>query len=1034
MTDTIDTWYYGARQNLSTNSTQGCAMATRPISRRRNQLDFGKLEKRNLLANDLLPDIFAWESEDRGYLHDYVVEGDLLRFSTAFANKGEGHLEVFGGDPTGDGSQEVLQRIYDDEGGFRDRLAGEFTYHPAHGHIHFDGYAIYNLREIGPGGAVGDILATGGKISFCLIDITRYDADAGSSNYGSCGTTQGVSAGWSDVYGRGLADQWINISGIDDGDYYLEVITDPEDQLLESDETNNTTIITVTIEDGPGNNGDRLEPNNSFTQAYNMGVVSERREDGLSIHTDQDVDYYQFAAAEDGDFEIHVNFSHELGNLDAFVYDSNFDLVASADSLTDLEDLHFEAQPDAAYFLEIVGVDGATNGYDVEFFGPGDLVTSTIMSTDTPVDIPDGAGSNSAGPTVFSTLEGPDITLTDLNLIFEDLQHTWMADLSIALISPSGTRAHIIRSDYEGSGDGPLGSGDNFSSTILDDQAPTSIADGNAPYSGSFHVNYGDISNPFAAFSGESALGTWTVEITDWFSADTGTLHEWGLMFTGIDNNPGDSLEQNDAFPQATDLGTIGVFNQTGLSIHKTSDVDFFRFNAQDSTHVQIDLTFAHSDGNLDFIVYDTNQQEMGRSDTINDDESMRVAVEAGELYFIQVLGTDGGTNTYDLSIDVPRLVAESGTIGAVDANWQWVPFSNQFDNPVILVSAPTLNAKTALTVDINEPTSDGFFVRLNSWEAEGPGAPENLNFYVVEAGTHTLRDGTVIVAGRNQISNGKFQNLDFGTTFETTPVVFGQIENSDDAVTMRLNSVDNTGASWKSQLRESDDPILNVSHTAHWLAVEPGTGSTEYGDFEAGVVALNSDLRKVGFSGSYGAGPHAIFSIQSFNESDSVGVRLFSTEPTHLKVFLQEERSADIETVHAAESVGYFVFGNGEFYAAEPQNRSLVAKTGGDEARMTGSEIELRSKIDDVGNKVVAFLPAKLGVEQTRRLGNVLNAEKAPKYDLALAGSIEQVQADTVRDRVFKSSDVNFESADEVVIEDAGHAFKGFRKLATVR
>ena len=168
------------------------------------KLQFDRLEPRNLLANDVLPDVFAWESEDRGYLHDYIVEGDLLRFTTAFANQGEGHLEVFGGEVTENGNQEVFQRIYNDEGGYRDRLAGEFTYHEGHGHIHFDGYAIYNLREIGPAGEVGDIIATGGKISFCLIDITRFDPDAGSSNYGGCGTTQGVSAGWSDVYGLSL--------------------------------------------------------------------------------------------------------------------------------------------------------------------------------------------------------------------------------------------------------------------------------------------------------------------------------------------------------------------------------------------------------------------------------------------------------------------------------------------------------------------------------------------------------------------------------------------------------------------------------------------------------------------------------------------------------------------------------------------------------------------------------------------------------------------------------------------------------------
>ena len=350
-----------------------------------------------MLANDVLPDVFAWASEDRGYLHDYVVEGDLLRFSTAFANGGEGNLEVYGGEVLENGNQAVYQRIYDDEGGSRSVLAGEYVYHPNHGHIHFDGYAICNLRAIGPEGAVGEIVATGGKISFCLIDITRYRDDAGSSGYGSCGTTQGVTAGWSDVYSRSLSDQWINIQGIDDGDYYLEVITDPDNHLIESDETNNTTIITVTITDGPGNQGDRLEPNNSFATATNFGMFSERFEAGLSIHTDADVDYFQFNPVEEGEFEIHAGFSHELGNIDAFIYDSSFNLVTSGESTDDLEDLHFDVEANETYYLKILGVDGASNAYDLDFHGPGDIITETVHSDDVLVSIPDSPGSSTPG-------------------------------------------------------------------------------------------------------------------------------------------------------------------------------------------------------------------------------------------------------------------------------------------------------------------------------------------------------------------------------------------------------------------------------------------------------------------------------------------------------------------------------------------------------------------------------------------------------------------------------------------------------------
>ena len=50
------------------------------------------LEDRRMLAQ-LLPDMFAWANPGRGYLHDAHVEGNLLRFTTALANQGEGDLE-----------------------------------------------------------------------------------------------------------------------------------------------------------------------------------------------------------------------------------------------------------------------------------------------------------------------------------------------------------------------------------------------------------------------------------------------------------------------------------------------------------------------------------------------------------------------------------------------------------------------------------------------------------------------------------------------------------------------------------------------------------------------------------------------------------------------------------------------------------------------------------------------------------------------------------------------------------------------------
>ena len=264
-------------------------------SSRRPSLNLEPLEARRVLAQ-VLPDLFAWEGPSENYLHDYRIEGDLLRFSTALANQGDGHLEIRGGAALPNGNQEVYQRIFHDDGTHEDVLAGEFTYHPGHGHIHFDGYAIYNLREQLSDGSVGDIVATGGKVSFCLIDIRILESGSGApSQYNGCGATvQGISAGWSDVYGSGLSDQWINIATVPNGNYYIEVVVDPDDQLIESDETNNVTLVPATINRGGNSLGDIYEPNNTLPNATDLGVVAYIDTPGLSIHTDSDVDYFQF--------------------------------------------------------------------------------------------------------------------------------------------------------------------------------------------------------------------------------------------------------------------------------------------------------------------------------------------------------------------------------------------------------------------------------------------------------------------------------------------------------------------------------------------------------------------------------------------------------------------------------------------------------------------------------------------------------------------------------------------------------------------
>jgi subtilisin-like proprotein convertase family protein len=142
-----------------------------------------------------------------------------------------------------------------------------------------------------------------------------------------------------------------------------------------------------------------------------------------------------------------------------------------------------------------------------------DQDTVTLASPNVPVAIPDLRTVTST--LLVSGLTGP---ITDVNVTLT-LTHTFDADLDVFLISPSGTRIELF-TDVGGSGD-------NFTNTTLDDEAPVSITAGSPPFTGRFRPE-----GRLADLIGQEPNGTWTLEITDDAGIDVGTLHGWSLTIS----------------------------------------------------------------------------------------------------------------------------------------------------------------------------------------------------------------------------------------------------------------------------------------------------------------------------------------------------------------------------------------------------------------------------------------------------------------------------------------------------------------------
>ena len=112
-----------------------------------------------------------------------------------------------------------------------------------------------------------------------------------------------------------------------------------------------------------------------------------------------------------------------------------------------------------------------------------------------------------------------------------------------------------------------------------------------------------------------------------------------------------DRFETNDSLATATDFGVINGKSEMGLTIHSSSDHDFFSFVARKRGTFQIATQFAHADGDLDLTVYDASGNVLASSTTSNDDESVSLSLSGRQRYYVEVHSPAGDTNSYDFSI-----------------------------------------------------------------------------------------------------------------------------------------------------------------------------------------------------------------------------------------------------------------------------------------------------------------------------------------------------------------------------------------------
>jgi hypothetical protein len=173
-----------------------------------------------------------------------------LRFNTTSWNNGTGPFQLEAGPvDTGNGKQQVFQRVFNTDGTSALFFAGWFEWHNGHNHFHFDDYALYTLQPVNAPGASA---RTGAKTTFCVMDTTKINGSLlgapTNAGYSTCGNQiQGMSVGWGDTYGSHLAGQELDFTDNPNGIYQVRIEVDPKKVMIESNKNDNVSCALISV-------------------------------------------------------------------------------------------------------------------------------------------------------------------------------------------------------------------------------------------------------------------------------------------------------------------------------------------------------------------------------------------------------------------------------------------------------------------------------------------------------------------------------------------------------------------------------------------------------------------------------------------------------------------------------------------------------------------------------------------------------------------------------------------------------------------
>jgi hypothetical protein len=275
----------------------------------------------------------------------------------------------------------------------------------------------------------------------------------------------------------------------------------------------------------------------------------------------------------------------------------------------------------------------------------------------------------------------------------------------------------------------------------------------------------------------------------------------------------------------------------------------------------------------------------------------------------------DHGQNPTDSSDGLQETLQIASDEILVNHQWTSYELPEGFTNPIVVAGPLSGFEADPSVLRIRNATAESFEIRLQEYPyLDGSHTIEVVGYLALEAGSYKLDNGTLVEAGRftTSASGDAFHSVSYVAPFAQAPVVATSVEsfNHSEAVAGRIRSTSASGFEYQMQEQEGSDQVVSSESVAYvaWAPSSGQTNSTVYEVRRSGDEV--TDVRhNLGLKSGFIQEPVLLGAMQTRNSPDTASLRWLWKNATQASIRVQEEKSADSETGHTTEAVGYMAF-----------------------------------------------------------------------------------------------------------------------------